>query len=139
MAGNMFFTRIKDPKLFRKRLLESSKDIINVLKDHQIILQLRAEKNNVITDLKKQFEDLNKSLADLDKYMPEDAIKKLEEMLPKKKVEKPKPVKKASPKKSPKKVKKSAVKKDVEKKKELSEIEKLESALSKIEKKLNEI
>ena len=143
--SQMFFTRIKNPNTFRKTVLESSKEIISVLKDYQILLRMRQEKESKINHLKEQFNELNTLLEKIEKFVPEESMKELEEMLPK---PKPKPEPKPAPKKK-KATKKKSTKKKVAKKaepeevkepeREPTELEKLEHALSKIDDKLNKI
>jgi len=89
MTEENFFTTITNPKDFRKNLLESSKQIIQILKDHQTVLDLRKEKEGRKAELNKQFEELNVLIEKLDSFLPEDSMKQLEKLMPQKKVHKP--------------------------------------------------
>ncbi|NQU98125.1 hypothetical protein HQ533_01545 [Candidatus Woesearchaeota archaeon] len=124
-----FFRRIENPNDIRRRVLESSKEIIQNLKSYQKILKIREQKSEKIKELKLRLKEINIFLDKLKDEFPTELISKFEEE--KKKKEKPSRKKKGQ--KGKKTSKKQAVKKKII---EPSELTKLESALSSIESKL---
>ncbi|MBW3000132.1 hypothetical protein KY339_05660 [Candidatus Woesearchaeota archaeon] len=65
-----FFMKIDEPKGFRKKLLESSRDIIQVLKRGDAVSSVRTEKTKKIMKLKKVIKELKKLALDLEKKLP---------------------------------------------------------------------
>ena len=80
--ANIFFTRIKAPDDVRRRMLESSKSVIGVLRSYYSIMKLREEKTKTITLLKNHFDELNWMFAKLDELLPQHSIEELERLLP---------------------------------------------------------
>tara|TARA_Y100000310_G_scaffold319160_1_gene374097 strand:+ start:307 stop:681 length:375 start_codon:yes stop_codon:yes gene_type:complete len=114
------FVGITNGNDLRKSMLECSKGILESLKEHEQLKNIREEKVELIHQLKGDVKDLSKLINSLKGYLPKvkDAgIKKVEV---KKAVSEPKMVK-------------------IEKPKASSEVEKLENALNDIEAKLNSL
>jgi len=126
MPEDMFFTRIKEPKLFRTQILESSKGFISVLKDHHVLMELRKTKKDKISELQQHFQELNGLLEKLDTFLPEESIKELEKLMPKQE----KPKQQGGRKRRKEKTENNG---------EISELDKLEGALSEIEGKLQNV
>lgn len=130
-----FFVKIADSVGARRRILESSKDVIHMLKGYYHLLEIREEKKAKIEELRTALFDLGRLTEELQRLVPEEKKAELEQFLPKspsvKSVSKKRnPTSKAnSVKKTSKKKKKEAVRKK-------SEVEILEESLSKIEERL---
>lgn len=126
-----YHVRINDSTILRRRILESSKDIIHVLKGYHRVLDIRDEKRELAEKLQGVLSQLDADLIKLEKILPEKSLKEVEQYLPKQ-----------SPKK---KTTKKAVKKGKRPKKEkveekpVSELERLEGALSNIENRLSQL
>ena len=115
----LLFVGVKEPVELRRTLLESTKEVIECLQKFEKFKSLRGEKLRQIEQLKNDVKEINKLVAKLKSELPKVSLK-LEE-------EKPKADKKVK-----------GIKKEikVKKKKELDELEKLESELDLIEEKL---
>jgi predicted nuclease with TOPRIM domain len=114
------FVGITNGNDLRRSMLECSKDILESLKEHEQLKNIREEKVGLIQQLKGDVKDLSKLINSLKGYLPKvkDAgIKKVEV---KKIVSEPKLIK-------------------VEKPKASSEVDKLEAELNDIEAKLNSL
>ena len=114
-----FFVRIGEPNMVRKELLNSSKDIISVLKNYDQINAVRSQKIEKVMELKKVLIEIKRLSSILKEKFPTEKIKKPA-------VAKTKPKKKA---------KKTVVKQAPPKKE--GKIQKLEEELSEIEQRLN--
>lgn len=77
-----FYTTIQEPKKFRKHLLESSKEVIQILKENQARKEMRAKKEEKVEELKYHFEELRNLMDRLDEFLPEDSMEELDELLP---------------------------------------------------------
>jgi len=139
-----YFIKIEDPNAVRRRLLESSKDILHVLKGYYEILETREQKKEAIEELRITLSEAQMLVERIEKLLPEQSKKGVEEFLPKP-APKAKPVKAETPKPEPKEVKKAEPKaKPVKaapppKPKPLSDVEKLQLALQGIEQRLNQL
>ncbi|MBU0471238.1 MAG: hypothetical protein KKF65_01340, partial [Nanoarchaeota archaeon] len=123
-----FFRKIEEPNQARRKVLESSKSIIQNLKSYQKILQIREQKTEKIRELKIELKEINLFLDKLKDSFPTELITKFEEEESKKKE---KVV--VSDKKSKKTTKKSKKVSQKERVVEPSELTKLENKLSDIE------
>jgi hypothetical protein len=129
-----YHVKINDSTLLRRRILESSKDIIHVLKGYHRVLDIRDEKRELAEKLQGVLTELDAEMAKLEKILPEKSLKEVEQYLPKK----PTPPKKTT-KKSKKAAKKTSKKKAAVVEKPVSELERLEGALSNIEQRLSQL
>jgi len=118
---DLFFVEVKEPADMRREVLESQKIVIGGLQRYENIKFLRAKKVESINKLKSQLKELSKDLSELKTILPSTGIKV---------VSKPK-----------KKDVKEEKLKEVEhvKKTPANELEKLESELHDIEKKLSSL
>ena len=120
---DLFFVEVLEPADVRKDILESQKIVIGGLQRYENIKFLRAKKAESINKLKGELKKLAKELTELKTVLPSAGIKVI-----------------SRPRKKAKVVKKEKVKE--EKKVErmpASELEKLESELQDIEKKLSSL
>lgn len=124
-----FFRRIENPNGIRRKVLESSKELIQNLKSHQKILEIRKNKTETMKALKIELKEINLLLDKLRDSFPSDLVNKFESE------RKEKPIKKTSSSKKGEK-KKVLVKKKIA---EPSELVKLENKLSDIESKLKNL
>jgi tRNA C32,U32 (ribose-2'-O)-methylase TrmJ len=118
MAKNndKFYVGIKKPKETRKNLLESSKKIIENLKDYDTIITIREEKSKKVDEFMEKVDEIVELFSYLKKKLPKQGIHHEE-----------KDAKKS--KKGKDKIKKSSIKDD--------EITRLENDLAEIESRLN--
>lgn len=138
-----YFIRINDATDVRRRTLESSKELLHVLRGYQRVLLVRERKKQVTEQLRRTLGELSVVAARLEDILPAKSLKGYEEFLPKKAPQKKKEAKKPAPKAEPEPKKeeqkpeqKPEPKPKVEKQKPLTELERLEQALSSIEKRL---
>lgn len=125
-----FFKRIENPNQLRRKVLESSKLVIQNLKSYQKILDIRKEKLSSQKELKIQVKEINLLLDKIRDFFP---IELLQEYDNEQKAKQPKSVKIKATK---------GKKKTVEIKKtiaEPSELTKLENKLADIEGKLKSL
>lgn len=122
----LFFVGVRNPIELRRTMLESSKEIIEDLQKYERLKALRAEKAKQIEKLRTIVKEINRLVAKLKAELPTTSLR-IEEMP--QKLKKPEMVK---PKKTAKEIK-------AEPKKELTELEKLESELDAIEQRLSGI
>jgi hypothetical protein len=113
-----FFVGIENPISRRKDILECSKDIVGILKTYDSVNDIRKEKIEKVSELKRLMTEIRRLNNILKNHLPTDKIRTSE------------PVKRTKPKNSnnPKKI---------PSKKPDKNIKKLESELSDIESKLN--
>jgi hypothetical protein len=126
-----FFMRIENPKLFRRNLLESSKEVLSILKQIYSIKRIREQKKELVTLMNKEIKEITLLFDKLEDALPKHSKEELEKQFPQLKKEKPKPVKTENS--SPKEEKKSQ-KKTSEKD---SELDKLSRALDDVQNRLN--
>lgn len=131
-----YFVKINDSSGMRKRILESSKDILHVLRGYHRILDIRDEKKEMAERLKKELVEITFLIEKLEKLLPEQSLKEIEAYLPRKSKKKH-----ASKKRSKKGESKDDPKQNSKKSREpkLTEVEKLERALSNIEDRLSKL
>jgi len=139
---NVFYVGIKDPIEIRRSLLESSKEIVQLMQDFERFKDIREQKFLLKEELKKDIAAIQKMMKALKKAVPKTELRVRlmheheeyeEELL--------KPKKKSKKSKKSKTSKKSSTKKakPVEKKKPVTELDKLEDELRKIEEKLGNL
>lgn len=118
--GEVYFVGLESPNELRRTLLESTRDAVDVMKRFERFKSVRAEKAKEIERLKSNIREISKLISKLRSELPKT---KLRVTLPKREKVPEKTV-----------VKKKEVNKP--KKKEMTELDKLESELSAIEGKL---
>jgi hypothetical protein len=79
-----YFIKIEDGPDTRRKLLESSKASLHVLKTYQQLLQIRGEKLHLINSLRKELKEITVLLNQAEQLMPVVSEKELAQMLPKK-------------------------------------------------------
>lgn len=132
-----YFVRIDDATLVRRKLLESSKDIIHTLKGFQRLMDIRDARRETAEQLGRTMSELTKQVKRLENLLPKSSLKELEQYLPKKAKRKAKPAKKAATKAG--KEEAPAAQTQSEKQQPLTEMERLEKALSNIESRLGRL
>ena len=69
--SNDFYMKISDSSGFRRNLLETSKETLNVLKEIHSVKQLRQKKQEKIGELHKELKELKLLVQKLEELMPE--------------------------------------------------------------------
>ncbi len=69
-----FYVGVKKPKEVRKSLLESSKKIIENLKDYEKIMSIREEKSKKTAEFKKKIDEITELFSFLKKTFPRQGI-----------------------------------------------------------------
>ena len=124
------YVGVNNPAELRKELLESSKEVIGILKDYDDINSIRTEKIEKIMELKEVLAEIKKLISILNEKLPTEKIRASHPLIKK-------PVKKSVSKVRVEQPRKEAVKKSVPK--QSDEIRKLEDELSEIEARLNKM
>lgn len=125
--ANEFYVGIKAPKQLRKMLLTGSKNILEVLKNSQELMDLRKEKLFVIDVLNQELAELNLLLEKLNEHLPKELLDDAPIA----------PVIPHAPREKKKKQELPDIKiHDEEPTSALGELEKIESALANVEEKL---
>ena len=94
-----FFVGIDKPAEVRLNILESSKEMIEILKHIERIKEIRGEKYQTLLELKTKLDDLNKLIRKLNQTLPKTALRqKANELKTKKKKTKAKKKKIIKPK-----------------------------------------
>ncbi len=129
--NELFFVEIKEPEEARRHILETLKDIVQVLQRFEKFRQMRHKKLESVHKLRGLLKDANKMLGALKSKLPQTNLRA---SIVKEKAQQPK---KAHHKKG----KKPAPEQKQQKmpKKEMTEMEKLESELNAIEGKLRSL
>jgi hypothetical protein len=139
-----YFIRISDTAEVRRMTLESSKDLLHILKGYHDILETRERKKETTEELRNTLAELRVLVSRLEKLLPQQSLKEVERFLPKRKkivlkkvkAERPTAMKQAKPVEMP------APEKMIEKPKParpMSELERLERALANIEERLGHL
>jgi hypothetical protein len=68
---NLAYVPIYNPVSFRRHILLSSIDIINILEKYETLKQIRNEKKALILNLKERMIDLNNDVIFLKEFFPE--------------------------------------------------------------------
>ncbi len=126
-SDELFFVQVKDPNEVRKNILETLKDIVEVLKSFEKFKQIRHDKLENINKLRGLLKDANKMLGNLKSKLPQTNLRAT--------VVKEAPRHPKVPHKKGKKIKIIEAEK-APPKKEITEADKLEAQLSAIEEKL---
>ena len=130
--NEMYFVHIKEPNEIRRNILETLKDIVEVLQRFEKFKHTRHEKLEKIQKLRGLLKDANKMLGNLKLKLPQTNLRAT--------VIKEAPIhSKEAHHKKKKKVKSSEEKSEKAPKKEMTELEKLESELNAIEGKLKSL
>ena len=141
----VFYVGIKDPIELRRSLLESSKEIVQIMQDFERFKEMRQQKLQLKEQLKKNVTDLFSLVRDLKKALPKTELRiKLDRehhfAKPEGESEEVMPNKKGKQKKTKafaKKIAKMEPKEEaVKSRKTLGELDKLEEELKRIEDKL---
>lgn len=77
-----FFTTVQEPKKFRRHMLESSKELLQILREYQKRQDLRERKRKKMEELHYQFDELRDLMNELDEYLPEESLNRLEDLAP---------------------------------------------------------
>lgn len=143
----VFYVGVKDPIEIRRSILESSKELVQLMQDFEKFKEMRDTKIKLKEELKKEVNDVQSLMRKFKSKLPKTEVRvKLfrEHTVANEEEEEEVPTKKSKGKKSKSKSKgrkikkvKVAPKKVV--KKNLSELDKLESELKKIEDKLGRL
>ncbi len=126
--NELFFVQVKEPNDVRRDILEALKEIVEVLQRFEKFKGIRQEKMEKIHTLRGLLKDANKILGNLKIKLPQTNLRAtvIKEH-------------QAQPKKEPHKKIKTARAEEKAPKKELTEIEKLETELSAIESRLKNL
>lgn len=128
--SELFFVQVRNPAEVRRNILETLKEIVGVLQSFEKFRQIRHEKVEKINHLRVQIRQANKMLGDLKGKLPQTNLRAV--------VVREAPVNRIHKKK--KKSKAAEQKKEkVSPKKEMTEVERLESQLGAIEGKLKNL
>ena len=120
-----YFVKVDDGKELRKQLLEGSKLSIGIIKQEFAIKETRARKEQLLDKIRDDIKELHFLVGTLEKELPVLTKKELNEMAPKKIVPvHPAAKKEAAPEPEPER---------------LSKLQRLESSLEMIEKRLNKL
>ena len=129
-SDELFFVQVKDPNEVRRNILETLKEIVEVLQRFEKFKHVRHEKIEKINHLRVLIKQANKILGDLKAKLPQTNLRAMV-------------AKEISrlPKKTHHKGKKKIIEEKTDKapKREMTELDKLESELSAIEGKLKSL
>ena len=131
-SNELFFVEIREPEEVRKHILETLKDILQVLQRFEKFKHLRHKKLESIHKLSGLVKDANKMLGTLKSRLPQTSLRASVVK------ETSKQPKKSHHKKS-KKSKSSEEKQEKAPRREVTELDKLESELNAIESKLKSL
>jgi len=132
--NELFFVQLKEPSEIRRSVLETLRDILELLHKFEKFKSARQEKLDKVQKLKSMVRSTNKLFGDLKAKLPQMNIKIAASVpTPKSLVEAPAQGKQPLQKKKEKPVAQKAPKR------EMTEVEKLESELSAIESKLKNL
>lgn len=129
MADDNYFVGIDSPTALRRELLEGSRDTLKLMQKYYDIMELRKHKAEMVHKLENEVKEIIVLYNKMTEYLPEKSVisKKTTSTINKQKMpKKPKAPKPPKP-------------KPIVKQKEMTKLERLESALSAIENKLNTI
>lgn len=123
-SNELFFVRVREPDEVKRHILESLKEVVELLHKFERLKQIRHEKLEKIHKLKDLVKEANKMLGGLKIKLPHTNLKAA--------------VAESKPKKVPEKKNAKATEKKVPQK-EITELQKLEAELSAIESKLKSL
>ncbi len=115
-----FFVRIEEPKKLRKKLLETSREVVLLIQDHESIKRIKQEKIELLNEAAKTISEINMLIQKMKKLIPPLEGKKPQQ-------------------KQQKFLEKEEVEVVTPQKTTLSELERLEQELKQIEEKIKEI
>lgn len=127
--SEIFFVEVKNPTEIRKCILETLKDILEVLHRFESFKRVRSKKLENLHKLRALLKDANKMLGNLKLNLPQTNLKAVAAKIPLKKQEKAQPASKKSvsaPQAKPQ-------------KREMTELDKLNAELDAIESKLKSL
>jgi len=78
-----YFVRINDARGVRRRILESSKEMLYALKGHYRMLELRDKKREAAEELRATMNGLAELSTRLQALLPVESLKEIEQYLPK--------------------------------------------------------
>lgn len=127
-SNELFFVQVKEPNEVRRNILETLKNIVEVLKSFEKFKRIRHQKHEKISHLRVLIKQANKMLGDLRVKLPQTNLRAV-------------PVKDAAKQQKKEHHKKKKGKSAEEKmpKKEMTEVDKLEAQLNAIETKLKSL
>ena len=128
-SNELFFVQVKEPSEVRRNILETLRDIVEVLKRFEKFRHIRQEKLEKINKLRGLLKETNKVFGTLKAKLPQTNLRATAVR------EAPKQHKKAHHKKG----KKAEVAEEKMPKKEMTETDKLEAELTAIESKLKSL
>lgn len=131
-SNELFFVQVKEPNEIRRNILETLKDIVEVLKKFEKFKHIRHQKLEKINRLRNLLKDTNKMLGTLKTKLPQTNLRAVA-------VKETSSLTKKIHHKKTKKGKQSEERQEKAPKKEMTEVEKLESQLSAIESKLKSL
>ena len=130
-SNELFFVQVKEPNEVRRNILETLKEIVEVLQRFEKFKHIRHEKMESIHKLRGLLKDANKMLGNLRLKLPQTNLRAT--------VVRETPVHKKTHHKKKKKAKPAEEKQEKPPKREMTELEKLETELSAIEDKLKSL
>lgn len=130
-SSGIFFAQVKAPNEVRRNILETLKDIVEVLQRFEKFKRIRHEKLERIHKLRGLIKDANKMLGTLRLKMPQTNLRASAAAEA--------PAHKKAHHRKKKKAKSSGEKQEKAPKKEMTELEKLEAELGAIESKLKSL
>jgi len=72
---SLFYVNLEEPVEIRRNILESSKEIVQLLQRYEKIRNIRVKKSSKITDLKKQTKEIAIMVAKLKQYLPKSGLR----------------------------------------------------------------
>ncbi len=129
----LFFVQVREPNEVRKHILQTLKDILEVLHRFEKFRQIRHEKSLKVQKLRVLLKDANKMLGSLKLKLPQTDLKALSVK------ETAKEPRKAAEKKKARTVQEKEKHPVKEPLKDITELEKLEAQLNAVEAKLKEL
>ena len=78
-----YYVRVQDEQEVRRRLLESSKDVLTALKGYYLVLDIRDQKRELSEELRHIMTELHRHCEKLETFLPEETLQGLQEYLPK--------------------------------------------------------
>jgi cell shape-determining protein MreC len=121
-----FFMRITNPNLFRRSLLETSKDVLIILKRTYNVQQIREAKQDVMGHVSQEINEIKTLIKKLYEMIPQYSKEELKKVMPEGLKKRPEPAKAEKPQLQPQQQLKAPV----------SDYDKLTKALDDITRKL---
>jgi len=70
-----FYVGVKEPVSLRRNLLESSKSIVQSLKDYEKLKSIREERHEKILEFKNKIDEMTILLSDLKEHLPRHGLR----------------------------------------------------------------